>query len=129
MLPIPRCIDSIPPCRILKRFTRIRSRCVLHKEPPFLARRSADILICPPVPDNVHSDAAILSCALSFLRCEYVCAQDTTVRTSQSEVPGVISMECLGRLDSKKSGRVSSMSFFLGRMLSSFLCRLLNFPE
>lgn len=49
-------------------------------------------------------------------------------RASQSEIPGVISMECLGRLDSKKSGRVSSMSLFLGcslHLFSSFLRRLL----
>lgn len=74
----------------------------------------------------LFSPVRCLFCDVNTYARKHICAR---ARASQSEVPGVISMECLGRLESKKSGRVSSTRLFLGCILSSFLRRLLNFPE
>lgn len=92
-----------------------------YKELPFLTRRSADVLICPPVLDNVHFLTSFCSLFLpssaSLLRNANVYGKHP--RTHAVEPHGVISMECSGRLGSKKSGRVSSCVCVHPRVLSS----------
>lgn len=104
------CNSGIPSRRIPKRFTKSPFCWMPYKGLPFLMRRFAAILICPPIPDNVHFLTSLLLCFFPPLPSPFATwmCMGTHPREHAVGSHRVISVECFERLGWKKSGRVSS---------------------
>lgn len=105
------CNSDIPSHRVPKRFIRSSFYWMPYKDYLFWRKGSRPILICPPIPDNVHFLTSLLLCfsPSPSYSLQRECVWGHTRACTQLGSPPWSHLGGMSRrLGSKKSGRISS---------------------